>query len=161
MMLALVSGEAMAQQALPPIEIQTRRAPVEARRGAPASRSSAAAPSTALPPPATSALGVNPGGRMTGYAAVTAPGVLKTDTPLLRTPNAVQVVTRQTMDDQQAVTARDAIASQCQRRAGAAEFLRRLCACAAFRRSANTYKNGLQEYRSRYLDTTICNRSKC
>ena len=50
-----------------------------------------------------------PGDRHTGYTAESAPTTLKTDTPLLKTPISVQVVTRQTMDDQQAITVSDAL----------------------------------------------------
>ena len=49
------------------------------------------------------------GGRLTGYNAVNATSAMKMDTPIMQTPVAVQVVTRQTMDDQQAISVIDAI----------------------------------------------------
>jgi iron complex outermembrane receptor protein len=50
-----------------------------------------------------------PGGRHTGYSATNAKSTLKTDTPLLKTPLSVQVVTREIMDDRQAVSLADAV----------------------------------------------------
>lgn len=50
-----------------------------------------------------------PGDRATGYSAPSATSALKTDTPILQTPVAVQVVTRQTMDDQQAISIQEAL----------------------------------------------------
>ncbi|MFO1394132.1 MAG: TonB-dependent siderophore receptor [Steroidobacteraceae bacterium] len=44
-----------------------------------------------------------------GYAVDTATGALKTDTPLLDTPMAVQIVPRELIDDQQARTSREAV----------------------------------------------------
>ena len=41
------------------------------------------------------------GDRLTGYVAETATTAFKTDTPILETPLAVQVVTRETLDDRQ------------------------------------------------------------
>ncbi len=49
------------------------------------------------------------GGRLTGYNATNATSAMKMDTPIMQTPVAVQVVTRQTMDDQQAISVIDAI----------------------------------------------------
>jgi iron complex outermembrane receptor protein len=49
------------------------------------------------------------GGRFTGYNAVDAIAATKTDTPILQTPVSVQVVTRQTMDDQQDISIQDAL----------------------------------------------------
>ena len=68
-----------------------------------------AEPSTTMGHPGSGAGGAGPGDRRTGYNAVSAPSTLKTDTPLLKTPVAVQVVTRQTMDDQQAISVADAV----------------------------------------------------
>ena len=52
-----------------------------------------------------------PGGRFTGYNTTRATGALKMDAPILQTPLAVQVVTRQTIDDQQAFSVGNAIMS--------------------------------------------------
>ncbi|OAI26434.1 hypothetical protein A1351_15000 [Methylosinus sp. R-45379] len=48
------------------------------------------------------------GDRVTGYAAASAASA-KLDAPILDTPIAVQVVTRQTMDDRQAISINDAV----------------------------------------------------
>ncbi|MFO1407767.1 MAG: TonB-dependent receptor plug domain-containing protein [Steroidobacteraceae bacterium] len=45
----------------------------------------------------------------TGYATADATGALKTDTPLIDTPMAIQVVPRELIDDQQARTSRQAV----------------------------------------------------
>jgi iron complex outermembrane receptor protein len=50
-----------------------------------------------------------PGGRHTGYSADKARSSLKTDTPLLKTPLSVQVVTRELMDDRQVVNLKDGV----------------------------------------------------
>jgi iron complex outermembrane receptor protein len=49
------------------------------------------------------------GGRLTGYNSVGAPTSSKTDIPILKTPYAVQVVPRETMDDRQVVSVKDAL----------------------------------------------------
>ncbi len=49
------------------------------------------------------------GGRFTGYNAVDAVAALKMNAPILQTPVSVQVVTRETMDDQQAISIQDAL----------------------------------------------------
>ena len=94
----VVASEAMAQEALPTIDV------------------GAARPATTTAPPATSAtqtsapaLDQNSGDRVTGYSVPNATSALKTDTPILQTPVSVQVVTRETMDDQQAISIEDAL----------------------------------------------------
>ncbi|MBG0812519.1 TonB-dependent siderophore receptor [Methylosinus sp. H3A] len=49
------------------------------------------------------------GGRLTGYNSVGAPTSSKTNIPILKTPYAVQVVPRETMDDRQVVSVKDAL----------------------------------------------------
>jgi iron complex outermembrane receptor protein len=49
------------------------------------------------------------GGRFTGYSAVDAIAATKTNIPILQTPVSVDVVTRETMDDQQAINIQDAL----------------------------------------------------
>jgi iron complex outermembrane receptor protein len=49
------------------------------------------------------------GGRFTGYNAVNAVAATKTNTPILQTPVSVQVVPRETMDDQQDITIQQAL----------------------------------------------------
>jgi iron complex outermembrane receptor protein len=94
--LALVSA-ATAQEALPTIDIgaaesTSRRAP--ARSGVGSSRQ-----------------GAGLGGRVTGYAVdVGAPASASKDNiPILRNPVSIQVVTRQSLDDRQAITVEDGI----------------------------------------------------
>lgn len=94
-----------------------------------------------------------PGDRHTGYKAETAPTTLKTDTPLMRTPVSVQVVTRETMDDQQAISVKDAILTNVSGVTQSPNFFD-VFKIRGFLTFGSTYKNGLQEYRSRYLDTT-------
>ena len=93
-----------------------------------------------------------PGDRHTGYNAESAASALKMDTPLLKTPVAVQVVTRQTMDDQQAISVGDAIITNASGVQPAASFVEAY-KVRGFSNNANSYKNGLMEYRMRNLDT--------
>ncbi|HEY8064438.1 MAG TPA: TonB-dependent receptor [Methylosinus sp.] len=95
-----------------------------------------------------------PGDRYTGYNASSAPATLKTDTPLLKTPIAIEVVTRQTMDDQQAISVNDALLANVSGvtlsgNGGFETFKVR----GFFNTVGNVYKNGLMEYRLRALDT--------
>lgn len=93
------------------------------------------------------------GGRLTGYNAATATSALKMDAPIMQIPVSVQVVTRQTMDDQQAISVKDAVVSNVSGVTLQPSFLEML-KIRGFSNSANTYKNGLIEYRMRGLDTT-------
>jgi len=118
-------------QALPPIDVgaEDRRARTEqggARRG--------------------------PGDRFTGYRpASSAPTTLKTDTPLMQTPISVQSVMRQTMDDKQAITIRDALISNVSGVTLVPNFFDNVVNVRGF--AATTYRNGLMEQRYRHLDT--------
>ncbi|MBG0810559.1 TonB-dependent receptor [Methylosinus sp. H3A] len=95
-----------------------------------------------------------PGDRFTGYRpSATSPTTLKTDTPLMQTPMSIQVVTRQTMDDQQAISLRDAVVSNVSGVTIVPNFFDVL-KVRGFSTFGSTYKNGLQEYRYRYYDTT-------
>ncbi|WP_024879474.1 TonB-dependent receptor [Methylosinus sp. LW3] len=93
-----------------------------------------------------------PGDRYTGYNAASAPTTLKVDTPLLKTPLAVEVVTRQTMDDQQAISVGDAVLTNVSGVTPLPNLLD-VYKVRGFSVSQSTYKNGLIELRSRYLDT--------
>ncbi|KAF0129965.1 MAG: hypothetical protein FD139_1443 [Methylocystaceae bacterium] len=100
------SASSFAQQALPTIDIggaSRRTAPGPATGRAPASGISgpAAAPSTDV-------LTAQTGDRITGYKTDRTVSV-KLNKPILQIPIAVQTVTRQTMDDQQAVSVNQAI----------------------------------------------------
>ena len=61
--------------------------------------------------PGTSQSGAGLGGRFSGYAVNPAAPALgsKGDTPILTTPQNIEVVTRQAMDDRQDITVKDAI----------------------------------------------------
>ncbi|PWB83787.1 MAG: TonB-dependent siderophore receptor, partial [Methylocystaceae bacterium] len=94
-----------------------------------------------------------PGDRYTGYRpASSAPMTLKTDTPLMQTPISVQSVTRQTMDDKQAITIRDALISNVSGVTLTPNFFDTVVNVRGF--MAPTYRNGLMEQRYRHLDTT-------
>lgn len=95
-----------------------------------------------------------PGDRYTGYRPPSsAPTTLKTDTPLMQTPMSVQVVTRQTMDDQQAISLSDAVVANVSGVTVTPSFFD-IIKVRGFNTFGSTYKNGLQEYRYRYYDTT-------
>jgi iron complex outermembrane receptor protein len=94
-----------------------------------------------------------PGDRYTGYRpASSAPMTLKTDTPLMQTPISVQSVTRQTMDDKQAITIRDALISNVSGVTLTPNFFDTVVNVRGF--LAPMYRNGLMEQRYRHLDTT-------
>jgi iron complex outermembrane receptor protein len=93
-----------------------------------------------------------PGDRHTGYKAESASSAMKMDTPLLKTPVSVQVVTRQTMDDQQAISVGDAIVTNVSGVQMTPNFYESY-KIRGFSNAANSYKNGLIEYRMRNLDT--------
>jgi iron complex outermembrane receptor protein len=71
----------------------------------------------------------------------------------MKTPMSVQVVTRQTMDDQQAISLRDAVVGNVSGVTLGPSYFDVL-KVRGFDSFGNVYKNGLQEYRFRYLDTT-------
>lgn len=103
-----LSSFAYAQQSLPTID-------VGAARGKP-QRSQQTTPSGQLANDGTStANSVSPtskeafGGRFTGYGVTGPVGVAKTNIPILQTPFNVQVVQRETMDDRQVISIKDAL----------------------------------------------------
>ncbi|WP_400770375.1 TonB-dependent siderophore receptor [Methylosinus sporium] len=132
---AATQNDASGAAALPPIDIgaQTGR-----KDGAPSG--GRAAP--------------GPGDRYTGYNAASAPATLKTDTPLLKTPIAIEVVTRQTMDDQQAISVGDALLSNVSGVTPVANAFDLFKIRGFYNPLGNGYKNGLMEYHLRNLDTT-------
>lgn len=95
----------------------------------------------------------DPGDRHTGYSSTSAPTTLKTDTPLLKTPISVRAVTRETMDDQQAISIGDALLTNV---SGVTPIPNQLdiFKVRGFTATSSMYKNGLQEIRMRNLDTT-------
>ena len=97
-----------------------------------------------------------PQDRATDIRAIMPPSAsktLKTDTPLMQTPISVQVVTRQTMDDQQAISVKDAIVGNVSGVTLLPNFVD-VYKVRGFANARNIYKNGLLEYRMRNLDTT-------
>ncbi|WP_161914531.1 TonB-dependent receptor [Methylosinus sp. C49] len=126
-------NDASGAESLPPIDVGAERK--ERPRGAPA-------------PGAAS----GPGDRYTGYKAENASSAMKMDTPLLKTPVSVQVVTRQLMDDQQAISVKDAIVTNVSGVQTTPNFVEAY-KIRGFQNVGNFYKNGLMEYRMRYLDT--------
>jgi iron complex outermembrane receptor protein len=95
-----------------------------------------------------------PGDRHTGYNALGAPTTLKMDTPLLKTPLTVEVVTRQTMDDQQAISVGDALLTNVSGVTETTNVLEVFKIRGFSNPIGNIFKNGLMEYRIRKLDTT-------
>ncbi|WP_024882005.1 TonB-dependent receptor [Methylosinus sp. LW3] len=99
-------------------------------------------------------LGQGPGDRRTGYRAESAPTTLKFDAPLMKTPISVGVVTRQAMDDQQAISVGDALFTNVSGVTPSTAQLDVFKVRGFFNVLGNMYKNGLMEYRVRNLDTT-------
>lgn len=114
--LALSSTFAMAQQSLPTIDVGgARRATTSARPSGAATGARAGASTVAQRP--SSGPGSGPalpralqlGGRLTGYSVVGPVASTKTNIPIMQTPYTVQSVTREIMDDRQAISLKDAV----------------------------------------------------
>lgn len=109
------SGPVMAQETLPTIEVgrvrSTRNAPSQTPADPPARQSAATPASTQGEAPGSSQNGAGLGGRFTGYAVnPESPTVsAKDNIPLIRNPVSIQVVTRQSIDDRQAISVEDAV----------------------------------------------------
>lgn len=129
----VLSSAGFAQEVLPSIDIGVDRQPAANGQGS-------GSPN-------------GPGDRQTGYKADTASSALKMDAPIIQTPVSVQVVTRQTMDDQQAITMRDALVTNVSGVTVTPNFFD-ILKVRGFSTFGSTYKNGLQEFRYRHLDTT-------
>jgi iron complex outermembrane receptor protein len=99
-------------------------------------------------------VGQGPGDRRTGYRADSAPTTLKMDAPLMKTPISVGVVTRQAMDDQQAISVGDALFTNVSGVTPSTAQLDVFKVRGFFNVLGNMYKNGLMEYRVRNLDTS-------
>jgi iron complex outermembrane receptor protein len=84
-----VRSDASGAEALPPIDVGAERAPGAKPMGR--------GPGRADP------------SKETGYARTTSFGATKTDTPLIDTPMAVQIVPHEVIEDQQALTTREAV----------------------------------------------------
>ncbi|ATQ69581.1 MULTISPECIES: TonB-dependent siderophore receptor [Methylosinus] len=127
-----VRNDASGAEPLPPIDVGTEQKTGAARGG-------------------RRAKDTGPGGRFTGYNTTSTTGALKMDAPILQTPLAVQVVTRQTIDDQQAFSVPNAImtnSSGVQPQLGYFEQYKV--------RGFTTwpYRNGLYQYSPGFVDTT-------
>lgn len=115
----MFTSAAIAQQALPTIDIGAPRRSTEGRPrpSNPSARSGVAVPVIGVSAPAarggngSSQEGAGLGGRFTGYAVnMESPAVsAKDNIPLIRNPTSIQVVTRQTLDDKQAISVQDAL----------------------------------------------------
>ncbi len=91
------------------------------------------------------------GGRFTGCNAVVTIAATKTETPILQTPLAIQVVPRETMDDQQAISVEDAITSNVSG-VSAANFTLpyETFTIRGFSTGENVYINGLRQTNNLY-----------
>ncbi len=141
--LVVAWSQARAQEALPDIDVGTGTGPAVNPQTAPAS------------PTAANPARADGGDRFTGYAPPAVAQALKTDTPLMQTPIAVQVVPREAIDDQQAITIQDAILTNSssisanQPAPYPAQFTIR-----GFNVGQNIFRDGLREQQGVYFDTT-------
>ncbi|MGD9656253.1 MAG: TonB-dependent siderophore receptor [Methylocystis sp.] len=100
-LILIVSSQAIAQQALPTIEVGRSSAkPLNGNRSGGEGRSTQAAGSSRSQTPKSDP---------TAYAVMDSSTALKTDTPILKTPFSVQVVPQQVLQDQQATEVEDAV----------------------------------------------------
>jgi iron complex outermembrane receptor protein len=91
------------------------------------------------------------GGRLTGYNASNATSALKMDAPIMQTPVSVQVVTRQTMDDKQAINVIDAITTNVSGVQPYASYFEQY-KVRGF--TVYPYRDGLLQYTTNYVDTS-------
>jgi iron complex outermembrane receptor protein len=82
------------------------------------------------------------GDRLTGYTAETATTAIKTDTPILETPLAIQVVTRETLDDRQTFNIVTAATENASSVFNTPQYYDDIIV-RGFDASATTYRNGL------------------
>lgn len=101
-----LSSFACAQQSLPTIDVGAARGKPQHPQNTSAGVGTGAG---ARPSEASIPRSLQLGGRLTRYNAVGPVSSSKTNIPILQTPYAVQVVTRETMDDRQVVSVRDAL----------------------------------------------------
>lgn len=151
---ALVAGNiALAQQSLPTIDIGgSRGRPGTPQNTGPTPRSAntaGALPAPSLPAPRSTELG----GRLTGYNAVGPVSSSKTNIPILQTPYSVQIVPRETMDDRQAISVRDALSTNVSGISGAAGYYDGI-KIRGFDSGGQLYRNGLKQQETSNLETT-------
>lgn len=106
---ALVSSTVMAQQSLPTIEVGGHRParPLSSAQRGPAGTATPTRADALSTPELPRSLQL--GGRLTGYSVAGPVASTKTNIPILQTPYSVQIVTRQTMDDRQAIDIKDVL----------------------------------------------------
>jgi iron complex outermembrane recepter protein len=144
--LILGASQTYAQEALPEIDVGALTGPATNPQNAPA-----------VTPASSPAPSAKEGGgdRFTGYAPPPVANALKTDTPIMQTPIAVQVVPRETIDDQQAIGVQDTILSNVSSISAditpphPAQFIIR-----GFDVNQNIFRDGLREQQEIYFDTT-------
>ncbi len=132
--LSFVSSMAVAQEMLPIVDIGASQAAPTQPLGA------------GIVPAPGGAAAKDGGGRFTGYEVEAASSALKTDAPIKETPFSVQVVPRQTIDDQQAVTLQDAIGPNVSGVTGSSPVTGfETFTVRGFNIGQNIYRNGLRE----------------
>lgn len=93
------------------------------------------------------------GGRLTGYNSTGPASAAKTDTPILQTPYAIQVVPRETLDDRQAISVRDALFTNVSSVSGAPTFYTGAI-LRGFPTDNQTYRNGLRQSQTTDSETS-------
>lgn len=93
------------------------------------------------------------GGRLTGYNVVGPVSSTKTNIPILETPYSVQIVPRETMDDRQAVSIRDALFTNVSGVAGSTSYYDGIIV-RGFDSGNQTYRNGLRQPHTTNQETT-------
>jgi iron complex outermembrane recepter protein len=145
--LILGASQTYAQEALPEIDVGALTRPATNPQNAPAVTPTASSPASSAKE--------GGGDRFTGYAPPPVAEALKTDTPIMQTPIAVQVVPRETIDDQQAIGVQDAILTNVSSISAnqlppyPAQFTIR-----GFNVGQNIFRDGLREQQEVYFDTT-------
>ncbi|WP_036291096.1 TonB-dependent siderophore receptor [Methylosinus sp. PW1] len=93
------------------------------------------------------------GGRETGYNQVGPAASTKTSIPILETPYSVQIVPRETMDDRQAVSIRDALFTNVSGVAGSSNYYDGVIV-RGFDSGNQIYRNGLRQPNATNQETT-------
>ncbi|MGD9656430.1 MAG: TonB-dependent siderophore receptor [Methylocystis sp.] len=143
--LALVSSSVLAQQTLPTIDVRAAAARPP-RANVPGLAGDGRQGVSTKDRPGSSQKGAGLGGRFTGYTVdLDTPAMVgKTNTPILQTPTAIQVVTRETMDDQQSTSVLDAVVSNVSSVAIAGNQFYDRFIIRGFDVGRNVYRNGLR-----------------
>jgi len=130
-----------AQEALPEIDVGVANRPAVNPQPAPASAANPARDGG--------------GDRFTGYQPPPTAAASKTDTPIMQTPYSIQVVPRETIEDQQAINVQDAILTNVSSiSANVASPYPAQFTIRGFNVGQNVYVDGLRENSDMYLDTS-------